>query len=65
MGIREWGIGTGVMDGPVFTWAAENNRLRMTVSYFGMSDTIIMEYTLSGKTLTVTYEGETDVYTKK
>ncbi|MDR0289537.1 MAG: hypothetical protein LBI06_01210 [Treponema sp.] len=53
--------GTASFEGLGATWKAENKRLRLTV----MGQVMAMDYKLSGKKLTLTYEGQTQVYTKR
>jgi hypothetical protein len=53
--------GTASFEGLSATWKAENKRLRLTV----LGQVMAMDYKLSGKKLTLTYEGQTQVYTKK
>jgi hypothetical protein len=53
--------GTANLDGASGPWTIENNRIMFTV----MGQAVSMDYKLSGKTLTLTYDGETVTYTKK
>jgi hypothetical protein len=53
--------GTASFEGLSATWAAENKRLRIVV----LGQVMVMDYKLSGKKLTLTYDGQTEVYTKK
>ena len=53
--------GTANFDGSSGTWTVENNRIMFTI----MGQAMSMDYKLSGKTLTLTYDGETVIYTKK
>jgi hypothetical protein len=52
--------GTGNWGGDSATWTAENNRLMVSVG----GKAVTMDYKLSGKTLSLTYEGETMIFKK-
>ena len=53
--------GTGNWGGTSVTWTDENNRLMLTSG----SQAFSMDYKLSGKTLTLTMDGEAHIFTKK
>jgi hypothetical protein len=57
--------GTGNFSEGELTWTADKGRLKMTLSGYGMSETMVMDYKLSGKTLILTAEGEKMKYTRK
>ena len=54
--------GTANLDGESATWTVENNRIMFSTKW---GKAISVDYKLSGKTLTLNYEGKTTVYTKK
>jgi hypothetical protein len=53
--------GTANLDGESATWTVENNRIMFSI----MGKARSMDYKLSGKTLTLSYDGETYIFTKK